>query len=490
MSTYKNEEISINFKDLFFTLLKKIFVMLIVGALIGGVLGGKKVIQRVKTNDVLDASMKLNESETSVQYELRVQNINRARVYVDMIANVNRQIDHQRTYISDSLYMQIDAENTFQTTAQITLTLKNNDFSGLDAALFGAYEREIKAGDYLDEYAKDINTKPDYIKELISFSSSNPNNPIVSIDSDLNTIGSMYINVYGPSEKFCDDVLNLIINEVNSVYGELNSSVAQHEISVVGIQHICKIDNGIRDSQINQIGKIDTLQKQIASYNDSLDKVAAELGVDSKEDLLEYFEVHEEVEVNGIPTTTSEKNVSRWSMIKPGIKLGILGFAGGVFIVVLFYCIKYLFGKRFTNQAQFFNKFSGIRKIGVMKPVGKRTKYAKFIDRLSEDDLGLSTDNTNKLIGINMENLAGDLKRVLITGTGNEEVAKKAIKSLSIKADYKPDMFKNPDVLRSVSDYEGIVLLEERNSSKYKNIDREIELIANSGVPIIGAIII
>ena len=103
----KNYEPEINVKDLILFLLKKIVPMIVAGAILGGALGSYRVLQRMKTNDVLDASTKLNDSETDVQYELRVQNINKVRVYAEMIDNTYLQIDHQRDYIANSIYMQI-----------------------------------------------------------------------------------------------------------------------------------------------------------------------------------------------------------------------------------------------------------------------------------------------------------------------------------------------------------------------------------------------
>ena len=296
-----NKESEINIKDLFLFLLKRIVSMFIAGAVLGGALGSYRVLQRMKTNDVLDASTKLNDSETDVQYELRVQNINKARVYAEMIDNINLQIDHQRDYIANSIYMQIDAENVYQSTAQITLTLQNNDTNGVDSALFGAYEREVKAGNYLDQYAKQIDKKPDYIKELISFSSSAASNTIISVDSSVNRVGSMYISVYGPSREFCDEVMDLVISKVQSVYDDLNTSVAPHTIALVGVQQIQKIDNGIRDGQISHTGTINSLQNQITTYNDQIDKVAKELGLSDKEAILKGVVAYADyVKRNGI----------------------------------------------------------------------------------------------------------------------------------------------------------------------------------------------
>jgi len=490
MESTKNYESEINIKDLILAVMKKIVVMIIAGAVLGGALGSYKVLKRIKTNDVLDARTKLSDSETDVQYELRVQNINKARVYAEMIDNLNLQVDHQRDYIANSIYMQIDAENVYQSTAQITLTLQNNDTNGIDSALFGAYEREVKAGNYLDQYAKQIDKKPDYIKELITFSSSAAGNTIISMDNGINRVGSMYISVVGPSREFCDEVMELVISKVQSVYEDLNTTVSPHIISLVGIQQIQKIDNGIRDSQLSHTGTINSLQNQITTYNEQLDKVAKELGLSDKEAILEYFEEHPDVKVNGIPSATSEVTVSRWSNIKPGIKYAAVGFVAGAFLIAALVVLKYIFGRRFTNQAQFFGVFPMIKKIGVLKPSGKRSKYDKFIDVKAEDDTKMSDDNNKKLISANYANLTRDYKKVLITGTGDEKAMSECVKSLGLKGDYKPDMFSNPDVLALVPEYEAVVLIEQRNYSLFKNVDKEINLIANGGTPIIGSIII
>ena len=490
----KINEPEINIKDLILVVMKKLGIMIIAGAILGGSLFSYKVLKRIKTNDVLDPTTKLNDSETDVQYELRVQNINKARTYYEMIDNVNRQIDHQRTYIADSIYMQIDAENVYESTAQITLTLENNDTNGIDAALFGAYDRDVKAGNYLDDYAKKNGTRPDYIKELISFSSSAANNTIISMDSDVDRVGSMYISVVGPTREFCDEVMNLVIEEIENVYVDLNGSVAKHSIDVVGVQQILKMDNNIRTNQISHTTSIDSLQKQIASYNEQLDKVAKELNLSDKEDILSYFEQHAEVKVDlesgEIPTGTSEQFVSRWSMLKSGVKYGAVGFVGGAFAVAALVVLNYIFSRRVKTQAQFFGLFTNVKKIGVMKPLGKRSKYVSFIDVKTEDDSKLSSDNVKKLISANYSNLTKECEKVLVTGTGDKKAMEDAFKSLKLKGDFKPDMFNNPEVLSSITDYDGIVLLEQRKVSLIKNVENEINLISNGGTPIIGAIII
>lgn len=486
----KNIVSEINIKDLFLFVIKKILIMIIVGSILGCALCSYRILQRMKTNDVLDASTKLNDSETDVQYELRVQNINKARVYAEMIDNIYTQIDHQKDYIANSIYMQIDAENVYQTNAQITVTLENSSFYGIDTVLFGAYERDVKAGNYLEEYSNKIGKKTDYVKELIGFSSTSTNNTIISIDSNVDRVGSMYFSVIGPSREFCDEVMNEIIKEVERVYEELNTSVSPHKISIVDIQRIQRIDSSIRDTQISHTGAINTLQSQISSYNEALDKVAKELGLKDKSVILDYFSNHPEVIVDGVPHETSEKSISRWKNIKTGIKYGLIGFFVGFALVFVYFSFCYIFGTKLSTQYQFFTFFSNLNNIGVRSPSVKRSKFCKFIDVRSGDDTSLSVEKNNKLILANYCNITRNYNSILITGTGDNKIMREVVEELHLKGDFKPDIFNYPDTLAAIPEYDAVVLIEQRNYSRFKIIDKEIDLICNSGTPIVGAILI
>ena len=485
-----DKESFINVKDLLLLVLKKTGIILLTAIIMGCALFGYKFVQKVKTANVLDTSLRLNSSETDVQYDIRVQRVNRAKDLADTIGRLNSQIENQRKYIADSVYMQIDSENEYEATAQFVLTLENNDTNGLDKALIGAYEREVKAGPFLDKYAESIGTRPDYIKELIVFSSSTADSMYVSIDSKNDRAGSMYVRIYGPSKDFVDNVIQLIIEDIENSSAKLNSTVAPHTVTVVGIQSVVRTDQSTRDGQVNMTSKLETLQRQINNCNEALDEIGVQLGVGDREDILNYFATHNNDVEDASSTGYSEVEVSHRSMIKPAIKLGAIGFAGGVFLAFLFIVLKYIFGKTFSTQAQFFSVFTSIRKIGVMKPSYKRSGLVKALDKKSEDDSKMTDENTKKLISANYANLTKDCKKVLITGTGDKKAMSEAYKALGLKGDYKPDIFSDPDVLKTVPDYDGVVILEQRKVSLFKDVSNEIALIGNAGTEIIGAIII
>ena len=358
----------INIKDVIYVLLKKLWIMIIAGVIIGVSLCIYKIENRAKTYDVLDISKKLNVSETDIQYQLRLENVNKARAYTEMIDRVNVQIDSQRNYVSNSIYMQINPDNEFQSTAQIAITLNNNDVDGIDKSLFVAYENVIKSGNFLDDYAKAIDVNPEFLYELISFYDVSSEKAVLYADSDFNSQGTIYISVIGPSSEFCDDLMRRIIEEINSNYTLFNSTITSHKLSVIAVQQVVRIDDNLRNVQNSQSNRVDALQKQLLNYYDSLDKIAKDLGLSDKSVIIDYFNSHDEISVNGIPTEISEQDVSRSTMIKPGIKYAAVGFVLGVFLVAAVVIIKYFFGKRFITQAQFFSEFTAVRKIGVMKP--------------------------------------------------------------------------------------------------------------------------
>ena len=482
----------LSLKDLLYALLRNLGIILIVAVLLGGVLFAYKITRTggsATGSNVLNISAQ-NEGESDVEYQLRKQKVGRAKDLAITITKINSQIDHQRRYLSDSVYMQIDAENVYETKVQYVITLKDNATAGVDRALVNAYQNAISSGTYLDDYAKEHDLKSDYIKEVISFESAVSDSTIFSTENGVSKAASFTAKIIGPSNEFTGDIAALIEEKVEASFGQLKNNVADHKITLVAVQDNIKVDAGIRDNQANQTTRIETLQKQIIGFNDALDQIAKDLGVSGKEEILEYFASEDLYGEAGVPAADNAENVSFWGTVKPGIKYGVIGFVAGFAVVAVILVLAYVFGKKITTQAQFFGKFKSVKKIGVMKPTGKRCKYTEFIDVRSEDDSVMSAENNTKLIANNYSNITKGLNKVLITGTGEKKAMEETVKKLGIKGDFKPDLFSDPDILKVIPDYDGVVLLEQRKVSLSKNIANEIDLINNAGTKIIGAIII
>ena len=127
-------------------------------------------------------------------------------------------------------------------------------------------------------------------------------------------------------------------------------------------------------------------------------------------------------------------------------------------------------------------------KVGVCKPRGKRSKLAEILDKKTSDDSNLSAEEMNKIIKANLTNLADG--KLLITGTSDSKNVQEAIKGVGVNGDVKLNLFKNTEILKNASEYDGIVVVEERGSSEKKAIKEELRLLENSGTKIVGAIIV
>lgn len=480
----------IKIKDVAYSIFRKLWLMILAGVIVGGALFSNNVMKIVKTNDVLDVTKKVSAGESEDQYKLRVQKIQKARDLYQLIEKLNQQIDNEQSYISNSIYMRIDPNNTYFSTVQYTLTVEGNDTNGIDKALLVAFEREFKYGDYLNEYAEEIGENPEYIREIIGFSTEPADSTVIVENTESGSIGSIYIFVYGPSREFVDETMDVVVSSIEDLSKELNKSIAPHSLSFVGIQKFCRVDNGLREGQNGHYEHIKTYRDQIITYNNNLDTLATDLGLSSKTPLVNYVKSHDAYSASAVPSETSEKAISRRKMIKPNLKWFGIGFGAGALAIAVFVVLGYIFGKKILTQAQFFGLFLQIKKIGVMKPLGKRSRFKRFIDVKSDDDTKASVENCNGLIAANYSNMTKGMNKVLITGTGDKKAMSEAVKSLGLKGDFKPDIFNNPDVLKSVPDYDGIVLIEQRKYSLKPVVENEISLLSNSGTEIVGAIII
>ena len=492
LDTNENDSM-FSLKDLLYSVLRNLGIVLIVAIVLGGALFAYKITRKnnsvISFNNALDTSVQYDD-ESDVEYQLRVQKVGRAKDLAVTINRVNSQIEHQRRYLTDSVYMQIDAENVFETKVQYVVSMDDNAVAGVDRALVNAYQNAVYSGTYLDDYANGHNIKPDYIKEVIYFESAVSDSTIVSTEAGASKAASFTVRIIGPTSEFTDDVAALVQERVKSSVDQLKNKVADHKLTLVAVQDNVKVDASIRDNQANQTTRIETLQKQVIGFNDALDQIASDLYLSGKEDILGYFADEADALVSDAALTDNTVEVTSGGDLKSSVKFGAIGFIAGFFVVAVILILAYVFGKKVTTQAQFFGKFKSVKKIGVLKPTGNRCKYTEYIDVKSEDDSKLSAENVNKLISNNYANIIKGLDKVLITGTGDKKAMEETVKKLGLKGDFKPDIFNDPDVLKDIPDYDAVVLLEQRKVSLYKDIANEIDLIGNAGTNIIGAIII
>lgn len=469
--------VEIDFKDLVFVIIKKMWLMILVGIVFASALFGFKYTASTNDANVLDISVRL-EGESDVAYSQRVQNVNRAKDIVNSMDALNVQIENQRQYVTDSIMMQIDPMNEAVATAQIIITLDDSMTAGMDTALVSSYSQALKSGEYLAELAEELGTEQEYIKELITVSYVSASSVVVNSDEAYGSAAAVTVTIVGPSAEYSDKIMDCVLAELEVAYSELNSAMCPHTITLTDRQSFYMVDNYTRDLQYNAANRFETLQKQIELYDEALEELVPEIGVSSKDNVFAYFSFGDDSWVNNSPSLSGS------------IKFALVGFLFGAFIVALLVILNYVFGKRFSTQAQFFGRFSLVRRIGVAKPIHKRSGFSALIDKHTGDDNALTEESNNKLIAANIKNLTIGMNKVLVTGTAELARVENLFKSLDVKVEIKDSFFAKPESLETISEYDGVIIVEQRNYSNCRLISEELKLIANSKTKLIGAIVI
>jgi hypothetical protein len=484
---YQNrEQNSINFTDLLFLFLKKIVIVLLVGFFTAGIFGGYKYYSGIKSSinilssnvsNILDTSIKLpGESDSS--YKERVLNVNHANDLVNSISVLNNQIDNNRKYVANSVLMKIDSENEAFTTTNLVVSLDKNYSNGDDLAIISTYRQYILSGVYLSSISEERDIDQAYITELINVSYEVSSITVLDNREDSGVSCIVTITVIGPTTEFTNCVMDSILESVENKHKELDSSIVSHTVTTASRQCAYIVDNTTRDRQYNFNNRFEVLQAQINNYDQSLDTVAAKLGV-SKTNIYSYFALDDSDIINATISPT-----------KSALKYSIVGFVFGVFCVLLVISLNYIFGSKFSTQGKFFTRFYWINKIGVIKPNNKKSKFFSLIDRKTGDDDFLSDEKSIKLLSNNVKNIIGDMNAVLFTGTADVSKIEELVKKLEIKASVKPSFYSDPAGLEDIAKYDGVIIVEQRNYSRCNLVLEEIKLIENSKTQIIGAIVI
>ena len=476
MNDSTTQALEIDLKDLFCFILKHTKVLIIV-AIIFGIAGAgfsfakQKKASNVSVANVLDVTEKLP-GESDEAYNSRVANVERANVLMDNIAALTKQLEIQNDYICNSVYMQLDPLNAASSRVQLVISCDSSIVGGIDS-LYNAYYMDITRGDYIDSVADELGYDYGAIQELIGVYLTSTE--LAYADSQKQMI-TLNVYVLGPSVDETEFIMDTVLAEIETVSKDYDSSIMNHTISIVGRQNTVGYDSGIKKTQLDSLTTLNTIQTQINNLNSNLDTIAQTLGLADRTDFYE-------------PVDTTTATVSSFS-VKNCIKYGLVGLVLGLVLSAGIIVLIYMFGRKIVSQSQFFSLFRDVNNVGICKPCGKRTKLQSVLDCLSNDDNSLTDENTNKLISANYFNLTTNAKKILITGTVDSDMVKESIKKLGVVGDVKLNMFNHPSVLQSVSDYDGIVLVEMRGVSRKKSVNDQIRLLKNSGTKIIGAIIL
>ena len=409
-------------------------LILLAGVLLGVFFGSYKIMSiHSKKADMI-------KSYDTYKNNLDMYNTNISD-YNKSISEIQTGISVRLEYIQTAPAMQIDPYNCPIATAQIRVVPTGDNamaYSDISALLNSIFD-EIYYGDTSMIVSKNQNMNPAHLNELL----------LLRLYADS---GNMTVVVRGENEAQAeairDDLLETVLNRK-----EVFSNFGDFDIEVYGLGTQTVVEPYLK-----------TLQE---TSTDSLSRMQTSLRTS-------------QTQLSQLVKPASVPQYSKKYMLKNGIKLGIVGFAGGACLMVIALICLVLFRGAVLSNDEIDGEF------------GLRT-LADFSDGKSENEAGLDymlariESCTDKMV-VKEIGVAGTISGKKLDSIA-ERLTKKAAESKNgLSFVGLPDIAKDADSYRKLSKLNGVIIAEEIGRSSYNGMRNEIGLIADSGTELLGTI--
>lgn len=456
-NTYEQE---IDLKDLMFAVLRKWRPMILAAFALAILLGGYKC-----GNELLHQKDEAFVLDLKDQYASDLKKYEQSKKgYERDIENFTSSIAYQEKYKENSILLKTDPYNKGMATIDVFVKMSApSQESGLIVttldfadSVVKAYASAIQQGAFLAGLANQKGIDLIYLKELIK----------VTVDYDSNMFN---VTVTCADEKEAEEILDKIIDNVESLQPEVQDRLGQHNISLLNQNAGVVTDQSLVDYQQLKV-------KNLADTNKNLEDAENAL-----KDLVEP----------GKPAS-----LSKISILKVGIKYGVLGLLAGAFLFALVVCVAFVLNGKLKSDNDLKDRF-GLKLLGAFAQ--KRTKRSlsrvdDWLDRL-EGRENISDDLAYEMIAANINNLVDKGSSVFLTGAVKEDTLQDLVMKLKetlpeFKLGFGADMTREVSTLREISEYDTIILVESRAESRLRKIEKEVDTIINMKKNVIGYIIL
>lgn len=446
--------------------------MLLAGLILAILLAGFKVLREYRNRGVS------NEAQAEYMAQMEIYNAS-VEAYSNAIQKFQTKIDAKQKYFNESLLMQVDPHNECVSTVTLvarTPGLEKADDAGstagqTDSASVVNASNVVRAcTDYItngisyDKIAKKYGVPEQSIREL------------VLVTSDENHFSSVFmVQARSMDMTMSSEITDLILSSLESNKAAFKKTLGDYELSEVSRSEEVTVDTVLLQQQTELQNSIATLQKNLQTSQTALKELIK-------------------------PSVAA--GASMKTILKHGIKYGIVGMAGGIFLMILLYAISILMAGKILSDDEL-NVTYGLRNL-ITFPVGSSRKQYRFVldrfvDRLVSDAPDMTVSAAYDVLAARVENLAAanDMTSVLMVGTVGEtrlasftnslnKHAKKVNSPVSYEA--SSDLDKDASAIRRLRDVDACIIVEEVGESSFRDAAEEIEMIFASGKPILGTV--
>lgn len=457
----------IDLKDLMFAILRKWRVVLAVAVILAVLLGGGKTFQAYRA--AKDSTAQAEAQET---YQRELDSYTTAKESGEQeIENINEDIQNQQKYMDESVLMNMSPYDVCEAKADLFIKTDYQIMPGMiyqsvdyTDSILQAYQSALSSASLQESVAKSASLEPQYLKELISVARGS----VTMDDAGFTRYTNLLtIKVRYSDKETAEKILNSVLSEVSSLQKQVESAIGPHTVSIVNQTVGSTVDMALASQQKSARDQITSLQQSLTEKEDAL----------------------KELEEPKAPITGGT------AVMKTGVKYAVLGGILGVFAVA--FCISAVFVMSDkVYAAKDIRIRYGLNFLGVMEAPGKKKggRIDAWLARMEGRRACLDEERNGALLAANVENYAGGLKKILVTGLTSEaqikqvaELLRTQLKGYELVAG--ANMLESAETLKKLPECEGVILVEQTGVSGYSEIAQEIEKVKGMDKPVIGCVV-
>lgn len=452
-------EQEIDLKDLMFALFRKWRLVVLFAFIFAVLLGGNKCVKELmhQHDEEFVAELKEQYKTDQMKYEQS------KKTYERDIESFNASLTNQEEYKEKSILLKADPYN--KGTASVDVFVKMSEapesagitVTPVDFAdsVVKAYASAIQQGGFLEEISREMGVDLIYTKELVT----------VTTDYDSNMLN---VSVTYTDKEGAGKILDVILKNLRSMYPDIQEHLGQHNLSIMNQDIGVITDQTLAEYQKQKV-------EDLAATNKNLEDTEKAL---------------KELEEPAKPVV-----LSKMSIVKEGVKYGILGCFVGAFLVAFCVCFVFVMNGNINTDEDLRNRF-GLKHLGGFAQTRVKKAFSRvdmWLDRLE----GREVVSDNSVVDIISANIIGMLNKgesVFLTGMVEEtrlaDLAEKIQQRLSeLKLGFGTDILRNAVSLQNLQKYNTVILVESRRQTKIREIEKEIEIVRNMKKEVLGYIV-
>lgn len=465
MTDYR-DELEIDLKDLFFSIIKR-WKLLIVFMLIGGILGG--IGGYIKAKDEVLTAIEKSTSESadkSLEGKFTAKELYEVNTTLATYKDFSKRYNELLEYKNNAPIMEIDGYNCPTSTCVYVIS----DFENEDD--LNVYDGKTMADNIINLYAAEI-SKPEVRNAIKSTMGTDIDVKYISEMYSVSKSGYslMYVLAYGRDTEESQKNLQLLENVIDEHYETIKAQIDHNLVKATTSTNNQKVDSVIAIQE--------NVTNRLRDLNNAMITVANNLSADQKT----YFnnQLNESNLEEGTTESLTEDNevstVEPELSMKTIVKFLAIGLIGGLFCIVFLLAVLY-----------------------IMRPTVKTEDDIKKALKLPI--IGRIPANKPELVelagsGIRATAKANSAKKICLISTYTDSKVEEFRNKIAENVRAKDidivecgNVFTDPESLNTVISSDAVVLFETIKKSRYEDIANVQELCRNYKLNVLGTVIL